>query len=76
LTRFFSSAQIVDFPFRNFDPTDYLAAVPQKTLVRYKELKLSGKFRSSCNTFVGCNGTITESAEQEGDPVSGDPFFY
>jgi hypothetical protein len=36
--------QIVDFPFHNLDPTNYLAAVPQMTLLRYKELKeMSGK---------------------------------
>jgi hypothetical protein len=50
-----------------------LAAVPQKTLLRYKELKeLTGKsamIRSN-NTFVGCNGTISESSEPESDQVN------
>ncbi|XP_059216867.1 ubiquitin carboxyl-terminal hydrolase 32 isoform X1 [Stomoxys calcitrans] len=32
------SQKVVNFPFANFDPTPYLAAVPQETILRHKEL--------------------------------------
>lgn len=32
------SQKVVHFPFDNFDPTPYLAAVPQETILRHKEL--------------------------------------
>lgn len=33
------SQKVVHFPFDNFDPTPYLAAVPQETVLRHRELK-------------------------------------
>lgn len=33
------SQKVVNFPFENFDPTPYLASVPQETILRHKELK-------------------------------------
>ncbi|XP_046979817.1 ubiquitin carboxyl-terminal hydrolase 32 [Schistocerca americana] len=33
------SQKVVNFPFRNFDPTAYLASVPKQTVIRHKELK-------------------------------------
>ncbi|XP_037024901.1 ubiquitin carboxyl-terminal hydrolase 32 isoform X4 [Bradysia coprophila] len=32
------SQKVVNFPFKNFDPTPYLASVPQETILRHKEL--------------------------------------
>lgn len=32
------SQKVVNFPFENFDPTPYLASVPQETILRHKEL--------------------------------------
>lgn len=32
------SQKVVNFPFDNFDPTPYLASVPQETVLRHKEL--------------------------------------
>lgn len=32
------SQKVVNFPFDNFDPTPYLASVPQETILRHKEL--------------------------------------
>lgn len=33
------SQKVVKFPFKDFDLTDYLAAVPRETINRYRELK-------------------------------------
>ncbi|XP_037889986.1 ubiquitin carboxyl-terminal hydrolase 32 isoform X1 [Glossina fuscipes] len=33
------SQKVVHFPFDNFDPTPYLAAVPQETVLRHRELQ-------------------------------------
>lgn len=32
------SQKVVNFPFRDFDPTAYLASVPKKTVIRHKEI--------------------------------------
>jgi ubiquitin carboxyl-terminal hydrolase 6/32 len=32
------SQKVVNFPFKNFDPTPYLASVPQETILRHREL--------------------------------------
>lgn len=32
------SQKVVNFPFKDFDPTPYLASVPQETILRHKEL--------------------------------------
>lgn len=33
------SQKAVNFPFENFDPTPYLAAIPQETILRHRELR-------------------------------------
>ena len=33
------SQKVVNFPFKDFDPTAYLASVPKHTVVRHKELE-------------------------------------
>lgn len=40
---------MVNFPFKNFDPTPYLASVPQETILRHKELS---------EQHGGMNGTV------------------
>lgn len=30
--------KVVNFPFKNFDPTAYLASIPQETILRHKHL--------------------------------------
>ena len=42
--RWIKSHKIVDFPNKMFDPTDYLAAIPQQTILRHKELVNLGKY--------------------------------
>ena len=58
----------MDFPVKDFDPTDYLAAVPCNTLQRYKELVEMGKTSSAKvtkarNVWKNCNGIIDEHTE-------------
>lgn len=36
--RWVKSQKVVNFPFKDFDPTPYLASVPQETILRHKEL--------------------------------------
>jgi hypothetical protein len=33
------SQKVVNFPFKDFDPTAYLASVPKHTVVRHRELQ-------------------------------------
>lgn len=51
------SQKVVNFPFENFDPTPYLASVPQETILRHKEL-LEQKSKSIRN--YDCDDEITE----------------
>lgn len=34
------SQKVVNFPFKDFDPTAYLASVPKHTVVRHRELEM------------------------------------
>ena len=65
--RWIKSHKIVDFPTHNFDPTDYLAAIPQQTIRRHRELLCNGltSSRTSKIVFNHCNGTIKEGSEGE-----------
>lgn len=51
------SQKVVNFPFDNFDPTQFLASVPQETILRHKEL-LELKAKNIKN--FDCNEEITE----------------
>lgn len=63
------SQKVVNFPFDNFDPTPYLASVPQETILRHKELKeiKSNNNKNMCNE--DCKNELAdfdrESTEQE-----------
>eukprot|EP00095_Tigriopus_kingsejongensis_P012381 snap_masked-scaffold190_size271632-processed-gene-1.19 protein:Tk12381 transcript:snap_masked-scaffold190_size271632-processed-gene-1.19-mRNA-1 annotation:"ubiquitin carboxyl-terminal hydrolase 32" len=54
--RWIKSHKIVDFPIKGFDPTPFLAAVPAKTVQRYRALKDGGG-------TVLLPGTIDEISE-------------
>ncbi|KAH9638762.1 hypothetical protein HF086_002002 [Spodoptera exigua] len=54
--KWIKSQKVVNFPFQDFDPTAYLASVPQETILRHTEI-LNSKHRSS--VFV--DDTISES---------------
>nr|XP_049699105.1 ubiquitin carboxyl-terminal hydrolase 32 isoform X1 [Helicoverpa armigera] len=65
--KWIKSQKVVNFPFQDFDPTAYLASVPQETILRHTEI-LSSKRRSS--VFV--DDTISESDSEE-DEESAQP---
>ncbi|EDW05010.1 GH17697, partial [Drosophila grimshawi] len=47
------SQKVVHFPFDDFDPTPYLASVPQETILRHKELlEMKRDFISASNEVV------------------------
>lgn len=44
------SQKVVNFPFKDFDPTPYLASVPQETILRHKELKEHGCMKANISS--------------------------
>lgn len=38
-TKWVKTQKVVNFPFKDFDPTAYLASVPQHTILRHKQLQ-------------------------------------
>lgn len=62
------SQKVVNFPFKNFDPTPYLASVPQETILRHKELlehgnptnNLTNGISSGLNTNIEMDSSISE----------------
>lgn len=50
------SQKVVNFPFKDFDPTPYLASVPQETILRHKELIEHG------NTSILSNGLVVSGS--------------
>ena len=68
--RWIKSHKIVDFPIKDFDPTNYLAAVPCNTVQRFKELVEMGKTSTAKvtkarNIWKNCNGAIDEHTESD-----------
>lgn len=41
------SQKVVNFPFKDFDPTPYLASIPQETILRHKELLEHGSAKAT-----------------------------
>lgn len=37
-SKWVKTQKVVNFPFKNFDPTAYLASIPQETILRHKHL--------------------------------------
>lgn len=55
------SQKVVNFPFKNFDPTPYLASVPQETILRHKELIEHGNINVNTNPSTLTNGFLNVS---------------
>lgn len=57
------SQKVVNFPFKDFDPTPYLASIPQETILRHKELIEHGNSNASTltNGFMGGNNSNLEN---------------
>lgn len=62
----------MNFPFENFDPTPYLASVPQETVLRHKEL-LEQKSKNIRNH--DCDDEITEFDMENDIPTSDNRVF-
>jgi ubiquitin carboxyl-terminal hydrolase 6/32 len=56
-TKWVKSQKVVNFPFDNFDPTLFLASVPQENILRHKEL-MEMKAKNLKNR--DCSDEITE----------------
>ncbi|XP_055640764.1 ubiquitin carboxyl-terminal hydrolase 32 isoform X2 [Toxorhynchites rutilus septentrionalis] len=56
------SQKVVNFPYENFDPTSYLASVPQETILRYKELLEGGGVHRASDGYNNhdCHDEIVE----------------
>ncbi|XP_059047285.1 ubiquitin carboxyl-terminal hydrolase 32 [Achroia grisella] len=64
--KWIKSQKVVNFPFEDFDPTEYLASVPQETLLRHREL--------SEPRLVSAFGDIDEAASgSDTDPEPDGP---
>lgn len=61
------SQKVVNFPFKNFDPTPYLASVPQETILRHKELIEHGSTSVLTNGFSSCSSSNTENDSSPGE---------
>nr|XP_026488926.1 ubiquitin carboxyl-terminal hydrolase 32 isoform X1 [Vanessa tameamea] len=69
--KWIKSHKVVNFPFQDFDPTPYLASVPQETILRHMELKNVTKRRSSM--FVDVDDHISESDTDNSDDEDSKP---
>lgn len=61
------SQKVVNFPFKDFDPTPYLASVPQETILRHKEL-IEHVNKNNMNATL--NGSVTDSDDQSSSDFS------
>lgn len=57
------SQKVVNFPFKNFDPTPYLASVPQETILRHKELLEHGN--AANNLTNGIQSVMNSNMEMD-----------
>lgn len=66
-TKWVKSQKVVNFPFDNFDPTFFLASVPQENILRHKELL---ELRAKNLKNIDCNDEITEFDLENDIPVA------
>lgn len=67
-SKWVKTQKVVNFPFKNFDPTAYLASVPQETILRHRQLlekrmNLQNDLESSCESSF--ESKIVEEEEDE-----------
>ncbi|CAG9103751.1 unnamed protein product [Plutella xylostella] len=62
--KWIKSQKVVNFPFEDFDPTAYLASVPQETILRHKELL---KRTSTFHEDPISESETDDEAERDGD---------
>ncbi|KAM3956800.1 LOW QUALITY PROTEIN: ubiquitin specific protease 32 [Aphomia sociella] len=68
--KWIKSQKVVNFPFEDFDPTEYLASVPQETLLRHMEINNVHPRRSSA--FLDIDERISES-DSDDEPAKDTP---
>ncbi|GJQ78053.1 hypothetical protein Trydic_g2397 [Trypoxylus dichotomus] len=68
--------KVVNFPFKNFDPTAYLASVPQETILRHRQLleKNKSDLDSSCETATLSADVTDRIVEENGDSNDVEPI--
>jgi ubiquitin carboxyl-terminal hydrolase 6/32 len=73
------SQKVVNFPFKDFDPTAYLASVPKHTVVRHRELerlkldKQDGDLIRSPPSLNGGQEVISSGRNSEAFTVEDEP---
>ncbi|XP_018565793.1 ubiquitin carboxyl-terminal hydrolase 32 isoform X2 [Anoplophora glabripennis] len=51
-TKWVKTQKVVNFPFKDFDPTAYLASVPQETILRHRQLQQEKAHRDELESSV------------------------
>ncbi|XP_025837544.1 ubiquitin carboxyl-terminal hydrolase 32 isoform X2 [Agrilus planipennis] len=61
-SKWVKTQKVVNFPFKDFDPTPYLAAVPQETIIRHRQLlkKRKNKILIENNRTPPTKGNVNE----------------
>ncbi|CAH4028089.1 unnamed protein product [Pieris brassicae] len=59
--KWIKSQKVVNFPFHEFDPTPFLASVPQETILRHRELG----FKRKSSLLVDVDDPISESETED-----------
>lgn len=57
------SQKVVNFPFKDFDPTPYLASIPQETILRHKELLEHEKVQAAANGPLNSSNSSLDTTE-------------
>lgn len=64
--RWVKSQKVVHFPYDHFNPTPYLASIPQETILRHSDLKLdASQSAGPMSPSSGKNFDIPEDSEEE-----------
>lgn len=69
--RWVKSQKVVHFPYDHFDPTPYLASIPQETILRHLDLKLEPPSMAT-SPMTAKNFDIPEGCEDDGSAVMGE----
>ncbi|XP_028166705.1 ubiquitin carboxyl-terminal hydrolase 32-like, partial [Ostrinia furnacalis] len=65
--KWIKSQKVVNFPFEDFDPTEFLASVPKETILRHRELT-----ERRASLFMDVGDAITESEDSEDEDDKGE----
>lgn len=69
-SKWVKTQKVVNFPFKNFDPTAYLASVPQETILRHKQLLETLKTNNSQGDLESsCESSTEKIVEENGDDL-------